>query len=173
MSYNPESETTPPNPNHEANFGYNATEYANPEVAPAAYATFGQRLLAFILDAFIIGFVSLAITGFLSLFGLASFVEEDVSNIIASNFEGILIGWLYEAVMTSSYRQGTFGKMAFGIKVTDMNGNRLSFGRASARHFAKYLSNITCLIGYLVALFTERKQALHDLIAGTVVLKKA
>jgi len=63
--------------------------------------------------------------------------------------------------------------MAFGIKVTDMNGNRLSLGRASARHFAKYLSGIICSIGYLVALFTERKQALHDLIVGTVVLKKA
>lgn len=173
MSYSPESESATPNPNYSANFGYSTTEYSNTETAPAEYATFGQRFLAAIVDGLIIAFASVATIGFLSLFGLASFVNEDASSIIASNFEGLLIGWLYEAVMTSSHRQGTFGKMAFGIKVTDMNGNRLSFGRASARHFAKYLSGIICSIGYLVALFTERKQALHDLIAGTVVLKKA
>lgn len=174
MSYNPESETTPPNPNYSANFGYGTTEYANTENAPAEYASFGQRLLAAIVDGLIIGFASLIINVVLALLGLSRFGNDNgVSDIVASNFEGLLIGWLYEAVMTSSYRQGTFGKMALGLKVTDMSGNRLSFGRASARHFAKILSSLICLIGYFVALFTERKQALHDLIAGTVVLKKA
>lgn len=172
MSYNPESEPAS-HPNYSANFGYSTTEYANPEVVPAEYASFVQRFIAAFVDGLIIAFASVVTIGFLSLFGLASFDNEDVSSVIASNFESILIGWLYEAVMTSSHRQGTFGKMALGIKVTDMNGNRISFGRASVRHFAKYLSSVICLIGYILALFTERKQSLHDLIASTVVLKKA
>ncbi|MCP9494468.1 MAG: RDD family protein [Pyrinomonadaceae bacterium MAG19_C2-C3] len=171
MSHNLESETTPPDPNHGENFGYSATGYANSETAPAEYATFGQRLLALIVDSLIIAFAYYAIVGILSVFGFASFSQEDTYSLTARDVEGLLIGWLYEAVMMSSHRQGTFGKMAFGIKVTDMNGNRISFGRATARHFAKYISGVICLAGYFVALFTQRKQALHDLIAGTLVLK--
>jgi uncharacterized RDD family membrane protein YckC len=81
-------------------------------------------------------------------------------------------GWLYESIMISSVHQATLGKMAVGIKVTDMRGQRLSFGRATGRHFAKFLSALTLLIGYILAAFTERKQALHDLICSTMVIKK-
>jgi uncharacterized RDD family membrane protein YckC len=79
--------------------------------------------------------------------------------------------WLYEALMTSSSKQGTLGKMVFGLKVTDLQGQRISFGHASARHFAKYISVLTAMIGFIVAGFSAKKQALHDLIAGTVVVK--
>ena len=78
--------------------------------------------------------------------------------------------WLYEALMTSSSKQGTLGKMAFRMKVTDLNGRRISFGRATGRFFAKILSGIL-YIGYIMAGFTERKQALHDMIAGTLVVR--
>ena len=74
--------------------------------------------------------------------------------------------------MESSVNQGTIGKMALNLKVTDLNGERISFGRATGRFFAKYISSITLLIGYIMAAFTERKQALHDMIAGTYVIKK-
>jgi uncharacterized RDD family membrane protein YckC len=79
--------------------------------------------------------------------------------------------WLYEALMTSSSKQGTLGKMAFGMKVTDLNGVRISFARATGRFFAKILSGMILNIGYIMAGFTERKQALHDMIAGTLVLR--
>ena len=84
---------------------------------------------------------------------------------------GGLAVWFYEALMTSSSKQGTLGKMAFRIKVTDLNGARISFGRASGRFFAKMVSSMTFTIGFLMAAFTERKQALHDMIAGTLVLR--
>ncbi|PYV64750.1 MAG: RDD family protein, partial [Acidobacteria bacterium] len=58
-----------------------------------------------------------------------------------------------------------------GLKVTDLAGRRISFARASGRYFAKYLSSMTLLIGYIMAGFTERKQALHDMIAGTLVIR--
>jgi uncharacterized RDD family membrane protein YckC len=82
---------------------------------------------------------------------------------------GIAGTWLYEAFMLSSTRQATLGKMIFGMKVTDLSGNRLSFAHATGRYFAKWLSAFTLLIGYIMAGFTERKQALHDMVAGTLV----
>ncbi len=84
----------------------------------------------------------------------------------------LLASWLYEALMTSSSKQATIGKMVFGLIVTDTNGARLSFLHATGRHFAKFLSfPFTLWIGYIMAAFTQRHQALHDLVAGTYVLK--
>ena len=80
--------------------------------------------------------------------------------------------WLYGALMESSPYQATLGKMALGMKVTDLYGNRISFARATGRHFAKYISMITLCIGFIMVGFTERKQGLHDMIAGTLVLKQ-
>lgn len=81
--------------------------------------------------------------------------------------------WLYFALMESSSRQATLGKMALGIVVTDMEGNRIGFGRATGRYFAKIISALILGIGYLMAAFTARKQGLHDIIVGTLVVKKA
>ena len=84
----------------------------------------------------------------------------------------VVVGiWLYDALMTSSSKQGTLGKMVMRLKVTDMNGGRISFGRATGRHFAKaFLSGILA-IGFIMAGFTDRKQALHDMLAGTLVVR--
>jgi uncharacterized RDD family membrane protein YckC len=74
--------------------------------------------------------------------------------------------------MESSAWQGTLGKKALGLTVTDLEGRRISFGRATGRYFAKIISTLILCIGYMMAGFTERKQALHDMIAGTLVLRK-
>lgn len=84
---------------------------------------------------------------------------------------GIAVNWLYEALMTSSSRQATLGKMALHLKVTDKDGQRLSFLHATGRHFAKWINNVTMYVGYIIAGLTERKQGLHDMIAGTYVIK--
>ena len=68
--------------------------------------------------------------------------------------------------------QGTAGKLALGIKVTDMSGARVSFGRATGRHFAKIISGFILGIGFLMVAFTKRKQGLHDLVAGCLVLNR-
>jgi uncharacterized RDD family membrane protein YckC len=84
-----------------------------------------------------------------------------------------VLGWLYYASMESSAYQGTLGKMALGLIVTDMQGRRISFGRASGRFFAKLLTGlIPFFVGYIMAGFTEKKQALHDIIASCLVLRK-
>ena len=82
----------------------------------------------------------------------------------------IIIDWLYYALMESSSKQATIGKMVLGIKVTDMAGNRIGFGKASGRYFGKILSGLILLIGYFMAGFTEKKQALHDILANCLVV---
>ena len=82
-----------------------------------------------------------------------------------------LLTWLYYAIMESSSKQATVGKMALGIVVTDLNGKRVSFGRATGRHFGKILSGLILGFGFIMAAFTEKGQALHDIIAGCLVLR--
>ena len=84
---------------------------------------------------------------------------------------GFVLWWLYHALFESSAAQATLGKQALRLKVTDIYGRRISFGRAAGRTLAKILSLITLTIGYIMAAFTLRKQALHDFVAETVVLR--
>jgi uncharacterized RDD family membrane protein YckC len=88
------------------------------------------------------------------------------------NVVSIVIAWLYEAMFTASSYQATPGKMAVGLRVVDQYGQRLGFGRATGRHFAKILSGLICAIGYIMAGWDERKQALHDKLASTYVIYK-
>jgi uncharacterized RDD family membrane protein YckC len=85
----------------------------------------------------------------------------------------ILIQWLYHAYLESGEKQGTWGKQALGLYVTDLMGNPTTFGRASGRFFAKIVTGMIPLgIGYIMAGFTERRQALHDMIASCLVLRR-
>jgi uncharacterized RDD family membrane protein YckC len=131
---------------------------------PTNYAGFWIRFGAAFIDGLITG-----AAGVIILFATGgSFENQNPLN----NLINIIIGWLYAAAMESSDRQATLGKMAVGIKVTDMNGERISFGKATGRHFAKIISAIILLIGYIMAAFDSKKQALHDKMAGTLVLNK-
>ncbi len=143
------------------------------------YAGFWIRFLAVLIDAVILFAVMTPIRLVMGApMGLMASHNSGLSPLMMLPFIGIsalisaVLGWLYEAYFISSERQATLGKMALGIRVTDMRGQRLSFGQATLRHFAKWLSGLTLLIGYIIAAFTERKQALHDLIAGTLVLRR-
>lgn len=154
------------------------------------YAGFGQRLVAIIIDGIIIGvvqsFVFIPILAAMGL-GFASGAENmDFSDPdqAAGMFGAIMAAagatWilamiiqvLYFSFMESSKAQATVGKMALGLKVTDLQGNKLDFSKALIRNLCRLISNLTMLIGYIIAAFTEKKQALHDIIAGTLVLKK-
>ena len=82
----------------------------------------------------------------------------------------IVAEWLYFAGLESSARQATVGKMALGIRVTDLDGGRIGFVRATCRLLAKIISGLILYIGFIMAGFTARKQALHDMICGTLVV---
>lgn len=87
-------------------------------------------------------------------------------------FFGLVFNWVYFAGFESSYLGATPGKWALGIYVTDMEGKRVSFGRATGRYFGKIVSGIILGIGYMMAGFTEKFQALHDMMAECLVWKK-
>jgi uncharacterized RDD family membrane protein YckC len=144
-------------------------------VAGVGYGGFWIRVVAAIIDAIILRVVVAPvgmIFGGLGMAGMMSGIPHAGLHILGGGITIILLifgSWLYEAFMESSSYQATLGKMIFGMKVTDLNGNRISFERATGRHFAKWLSTIIMCIGFIMVGLTDRKQGLHDLLAGTLV----
>jgi len=154
------------------------------------YAGFWLRFVALIIDAIILGAIQfVAIMPILGIMGigmandLQNFDSSDqaqaismVSQIMAvagiSQVVFLAIQTLYYTFMESSKYQASIGKIVLGLKVTDTNGNKLDFTKALVRNLSKIISSMILLIGYLMAAFTEKKQALHDMIAGTLVVKK-
>jgi uncharacterized RDD family membrane protein YckC len=126
--------------------------------AVTGYAGFWKRFAAILVDLIILGLVDGVLSG---MFG------NPLGNAL-----GALVGWLYFATMESSERQATIGKMALGIYVTDLDGHRVTFARATLRYFAKIISAVILMVGFLMAAWTDRKQALHDIIANTLVLSR-
>ena len=147
---------------------------------PITYATFWQRFAAAFLDGIItqvlgwvIGFIGGAIAG--PLIANAQTEAQARATVVGLGLGmqvlGVVIGWLYYALQESSAAQATLGKRAIGLRVTDLEGRRISFARASGRLFAKIPSALFLMIGFLMQPFTAKKQALHDILAGTLVLK--
>jgi uncharacterized RDD family membrane protein YckC len=143
------------------------------------YAGFWLRVIAAFVDGFLLFVIVFALFGVRRrIFGMpAPLFGPRPGGPLSEPFGflrgGAVVGaWLYFALMESSSWQGTFGKKALGLYVTDLQGHRITFGRATGRYFAKLISNFTLLIGYLMAGFTAKKQALHDMIAGCLVMKK-
>jgi uncharacterized RDD family membrane protein YckC len=130
------------------------------------YAAFIKRCGAYILDQFIIAVICLPLAYLLSK-GASAY-----SNQLYSSFWGlyILVGWIYFAKQESSPAQATWGKKLLAIKVTDSNGERISFAKASGRFFSRFVSAMVYGIGFLMAAWTEQKQALHDKMCDTYVV---
>ncbi len=166
--------------------------------ANVTYAGFWKRFVAYFLDQLILGiargiifipFWIFILVGFFSEHGYDKF--RDYTNVSYQHFDAdfsialfsalsiviiifavinIVAEWLYYAFMESSKKQATLGKIIMGIKVTDLNGNRISFGKATGRYFGKIISSLILCIGYLMAAFTEKKQALHDILSNCLVV---
>jgi uncharacterized RDD family membrane protein YckC len=169
---------------------------AAPSVARLPYAGFWLRLGAYFIDGLILGvpFGIVVVVLIFTLGGFGMMLHRIQANsrveppdpsaamaLMAPMFMLFFLGmlgflilqWLYFAGMESSARQATFGKSVMSVRVTNSEGRRISFGHASGRFFAKIVSGMIPLgLGYIMAGFTEKKQALHDMIAGTLVLKR-
>lgn len=151
---------------------------------PAPYAGFWRRFWAFLLDGIFASIppavicLPLGIWQGIKIAQTAPDQEAPVSAILwilglyllwgVLNF---LCFWLYSALLESGKHQATFGKRILGIKVVGLDGQRIGFGRATGRYFAKIISYMIFYIGYVIQPFTHRKRALHDIIAGTYVVK--
>ena len=138
-------------------------------VIPQYFGSFDQRLLASALDWFFVsGFYILA------AFLITLLVEDQITRLsIAFGLFVVipLVKFIYHIIMECSAKQGTFGKQIIRIKVCDMQGERVSFARSIGRNFAKIFSVMTLFIGYLFSFFNKQQQCLHDMIAGTLVMK--
>ncbi len=157
-------------------------------VPRAEYAGFWLRFLALLIDNVVmgIGFVLILIP-LIFLTGLGGFLsqihpDEELNDagifvliglIFLVATVSLVFTWLYHALMESSEWQATVGKKALGLVVTDMAGQRVSFARSTGRHFGKIITNmVPFFIGYIIAGFTAKKQALHDMLAGCLVLRR-
>ncbi|MGH8200924.1 MAG: RDD family protein [Steroidobacteraceae bacterium] len=128
-----------------------------PAASAIAYAGFGVRFVADLIDTIIMAVI------------FVLFIWLPIAN-IGISFAAMC---LYGALTESSTHQATLGKRAMGLKVTDLEGKRISFGRGLGRYFLKELFSLS-LVGwltFLVILFTNKKQGVHDLMAGTLVWK--
>ncbi|WP_139492188.1 RDD family protein [Brevibacillus dissolubilis] len=146
------------------------SSYSYPQ-ATVQYAGFWRRVGAYVVDGiilFIVGFIVGLLVGIVAAVGgLPPEFAAMLSNLISA-----VVSAVYFAAFEASEKQGTLGKQALGIKVTDLNGNQISTGQAVGRYFSKILSGLILMIGYLMVGFTEKKQGLHDKICSTVVVKK-
>ncbi len=153
-------------------------------VAPAAgvlYGGFWRRFWAYVIDGFLVGAVTVPIG---LAFGVPLFFAAAMRDFSAETLAAMIgasmmlavirlaIWWLYFALMESSAKQATLGKLALGLRVTDLAGRRLSFGRATGRWFGHVLSSMIFMIGFIMVAFTEKKQGLHDMLAGTLVVRR-
>jgi uncharacterized RDD family membrane protein YckC len=157
-----------------------------PPMSPSphpTYAGFWKRFAAVIIDEIILGIAILIVfVPMILVLGVGAVSREDfepspelliglIGAYMIFVVVGLLAKWLYYAIM-ESLKGATIGKMALGIKVTDLNGQQISFGRATGRYFGKILSGLTLCIGYIIAGFSQQKQALHDMLAKTLVVNK-
>ncbi len=157
-------------------------EIQNSQTQPE-FAGFWLRVAAYIIDYFVLGSVIAALMVFIGLaMGLSTTIfydMEDQANQVVIFTLSVILGimsltasWLYYAVLESGSYQGTLGKMLLNLKVTDLVGERISFTRATGRFFGKFLSSFIIYIGYIMIGLTEKKQGLHDILAGCLVVRK-
>jgi uncharacterized RDD family membrane protein YckC len=145
-------------------FGFN-----KPFHIPQYFGSFDQRLLASALDwIFVLGFCSIP------ALIIILFIDDKPARILIAFSLLVLIPLaklIYHSVMECSAKQATFGKQLLKIKVCDMHGERIGFGQSLWRNLAKIFSVLTVFIGYLFIFFNKQQQGLHDMIAGTLVMK--
>lgn len=164
-----------------ANYSYQGESNLFNSAPPVVYGGFWERFAAAIIDGIILGVIGYIVR---LIFGSSEtyvvnqtgegFSTTEVLRASYFSSAGIItfvIQWLYYAIQESSAAQATLGKKVLGLKVTSVQGERISFLNATGRYFAKILSAIILFIGYLMMLWDDKKQCLHDKLAGTLVVK--
>ncbi len=150
--------------------GQTKTEQFQPQPDPrSAYGGFWRRVGAVIIDGIILGVI---FTPLSILVGAAdNEAGQEGGGVALLQSLTVVIAWLYYALMESSSLQATIGKLAVGVMVTNTDGQRISFLRATGRYFAKFLSSIILMIGYIMVAFTAKRQGLHDMLVDTLVVR--
>lgn len=141
-------------------------------ITPPAFGGFWRRVAASLLDSLLM-LLFLVVVSLPN--GLSPLLDDDPASVqdpLGANLLAFVLQWLYFAGLHSSALQATPGKLALGIKVVDWQGERLSFGRATGRYFATVLSSLPLLAGFVAAGLARDKRSLHDVVAGTMVVRR-
>ncbi|MCL2469152.1 MAG: RDD family protein [Alphaproteobacteria bacterium] len=145
---------------------------------PVTYGSVIARFFAMILDDLFIAFImvlALLPLYILTILGALVwgpfFAWLGIAVIPTAGFFYVFLQWIYFAMFESTSRGATPGKMIFGLRVAGYDGKRISFGQATLRYFCKYISAFPMMLGFVMAFFMPRKQALHDLLAATLVVR--
>jgi uncharacterized RDD family membrane protein YckC len=143
--------------------------FSKPVIMPQYFAGFDQRLLASALDWFFVAGVCITIAFIASLF----VGDKETRLYIALGLLLVIpvVKIIYHIVMECTVKQGTYGKQLLKIKVSDMQGNRISFARSVSRNALKIVSVLPFFIGYIFSFFNKQQQCMHDMLAGTLVIK--
>lgn len=147
------------------------------------YGGFWRRVVAALIDSIIVNAAMVPLSFVLPIYeaiGVGDSSVTDSAMGIGAELEYTPLGtlilvvviWLYAAFLESSPRQATLGKMVLSMRVTDIDGDRITFSQATGRYFAKFLSGLILMIGFLMVAFTPRKQGLHDMLAKTLVIRR-
>jgi len=139
------------------------------------YAGFWIRVAAYLIDTILLSFIFVPLGFVVGVFiALANGGQENEPAVLLLTMilriVSFVTSWLYFALLESSSWQATVGKKVCGLRVTDLNGYRISFAKATGRYFGKILSGLILFIGFVMIAFSERSQGLHDQLAGTLVL---
>ena len=131
------------------------------------YAGFWIRFLAYFIDGIILS-VAFSILSYATGSNIQSY------NSISSpgSFLGLILTIAYFVYFETSDKQATIGKFIFDMKVVKEDGSKLTAKDSAIRYFSKILSAIILFIGFIMAGFDDKKQALHDKIAHTYVVRK-
>jgi len=148
------------------------------------YGGFWRRVAAALIDLVIVNAVMVLLSFVLPIYETVGMGDISVPESImgvGAEFEYTSLGtiifligtWLYVAFTESGAKQATLGKMVMSMRVTDIDGDRINFAQATGRFFAKFLSGLLLMIGFIMVAFTARKQGLHDFLARTLVIRRS
>lgn len=162
-------------PAHGAAVGAFTAEAVAATLSPPApairYAGFWRRFSTGLVDGLVMFFPTSIVRVLLGENILSTANPWTDLDAMRGTIVNLLLYWIYCAALESSPGQGTLGQQLLGLRVRDLQLRRISFVRATARHFGQWLSLFTCCVGYLLNLWTGKRQTLHDLVAGCVIAR--
>lgn len=143
------------------------------------YAGFWRRVAAYVIDNSILYFVYIQVYAFVLSPAIIRMQMNDSMPLteyvlygVSAALSMLILQWAYFIAMEASPLQASCGKLLAGLYVTNLEGERISLAQANGRFFGKILSSLIVCVGFVMAAFTHKKQALHDMMANTLVLKK-
>jgi uncharacterized RDD family membrane protein YckC len=136
-------------------------------------ATLWSRIGGAIVDLIIVFSIAAAL---MFVWGVVSGLNQEMVTDEVWKGRGFLLGLMVDCLITvvtmSGAKQSTFGQRAVGIRTVRIDGQKITYGTAFVRYFVSIISSVMLKLGFAIAIFTKNRRTLHDLAAGTIVVKE-